>query len=486
MKTGWEALTMNKNTLPMPVKVKPYAHQQEAFDFVCDLFGLTGYEEKSSGAALLMEMGTGKSLCGVAVMGILMRFSLISRALVVCPLSIMGVWEEELSRFADYPYSVTLLKGTMAKKKEQLQNLPKSELQIVVCNYESMWRLEPELTQFHAGIIIADEAHRLKDGTSRQSKAMHRLGDRADYRLLLTGTAITNKELDIYSEYRFAAPQVFGKSFYAFRGRYFYMGGYGGYVPIFRKQMGDEFLEKLHSIAFRVRKDECLDLPPITEEVRTIDLEPKAMKLYAEIEEDSYAQLKDSEVTTFNVLTQILRLSQITGGHLTDDEKDLHAVSTAKLDALSDIIDSMQEENRKLVIMARFVPELNDIEALLQKKKIGYAVVRGGVKDRAEEVRRFQNDDDCRVFVGQIQAAGMGLTLTAASTMVFYSLDYNMANFDQAKARIHRVSQTQNCHYIYLVATGTVDKKVLCSLRDKIDLAKTLVDDYRNGINPFK
>ena len=410
----------------------------------------------------------------------------VQRALVVSPLSIMGVWEEELVKFAAYPYAVTTLRGTMQKKKEQLASLPAAPLNIVITNYESMWRLEDEMQDFHAGLIIADEGHRLKDGTSRQSKAMHRLADRADYRLLLTGTAITNKELDIYSEYRFAAPQVFGKSFYAFRGRYFYMGGYGGYVPVFRKEMTDDFLEKLHSIAFRVRKDECLDLPPITDEVRSIDREPKAMKLYRQIEEDSYAELRDSEVTVFNVLTQILRLSQITGGHLTDDDKSGHVVSTAKLDALEDIIDTMREEGKKLVVMARFTAELDDIENLLRKKNIGYAVVRGGVKDRAEEVRRFQQDDDCRVFVGQIQAAGMGLTLTAASTMVFYSLDYNMANFDQAKARIHRVSQKENCHYIYLCCRGTIDTKVLKALRGKIDLAKALVDDYRHGGNPFR
>ena len=477
---------MSKNTLSMPVKVKPYAHQQNAFDFVCGLFGLTTFEEVSSGAALLMEMGTGKSLVGVALAGILSRFSMIDRALIVCPLSIMGVWAEELDKFADFPYSVTLLKGTMAKKKEQLINLPKSDLQIVVTNYETMWRMEPELQRFHAGLIIADEGHRLKDGTSRQSKAMHRLGDRADYRLLLTGTAISNKELDIYSEYRFAAPQVFGKSFYVFRGRYFNMGGYGGYVPVFKKEMLDDFLKKLHSVAFRVRKDECLDLPAITEEIRTIDLEPNAAKLYAQIEAESYAELRNSEVTVFNVLTRILRLSQITGGHLTDDDKASHSVSTAKLDALSDIIDSMQAEGRKLVVMARFVPELDDIETLIQKKKIGYSCVRGGVKDRAEEVRRFQEDDECCIFLGQIQAAGMGLTLTAASTMVFFSLDYNMANFDQAKARIHRVSQTENCHYIYLCCRNTIDRKVLRSLREKVDLAKTLVDDYRHGDNPFR
>lgn len=477
---------MNDHTLPMPVKVKPFDHQHKAFDFVCDLFGLTSFEEKSSGAALLMEMGTGKSLVGVSIAGILSGFSLIDRVLIVCPLSIMGVWEDELSRFADYPYSVTLLRGTMQKKKALLASLPRSDLQIVVTNYETMWRMELELQKYHAGLIIADEGHRLKDGTSRQSKAMHRLGDKADYRLLLTGTAISNKELDIYSEYRFAAPQVFGKSFYAFRGRYFYMGGYGGYVPQFKKEMMDDFLQRLHSIAFRVRKDECLDLPPITEEVRAVDLEPKAAKLYAQIEEESYAAFRDSEVTVFNVLTQILRLSQITGGHLTDDDKAGHVVSTAKLDALSDIIESMQEEEKKLVVMARFVPELDDIEAMLVKKRIGYACVRGGVKERAEEVRRFQEDDDCRIFLGQIQAAGMGLTLTAASTMVFFSLDYNMANFDQAKARIHRVSQTENCHYIYLCCRNTIDNKVLRSLRDKIDLARALVDDYRNGQNPFR
>lgn len=187
-----------------------------------------------------------------------------------------------------------------------------------------------------------------------------------------------------------------------------------------------------------------------------------------------------------NVLTKMLSLSQMTGGHLTDDEGDTTAVSTAKLDALSDILDTMLAEDKKLVIMARFVPELNDIQKLLEKKNIGYASVRGGVSDRAKEIRRFQENADCHVFVGQIAAAGLGITLTAASTMVFYSLDYSMSNFEQAKARIHRVSQTENCLYIYLIAKNTVDAKILCSLWDKVDLAKTLVDDYRNGMNPFQ
>ena len=112
---------------------------------------------------------------------------------------------------------------------------------------------------------------------------------------------------------------------------------------------------------------------------------------------------------------------------------------------------------------------MNDIQNLLAKKKIQYAVIRGGVADRDEQIRKFQNDDNCKVFIGQIAAAGLGITLTAASTMVFYSLDYSMSNFEQAKARIHRVSQKNDCLYIYLIAKGTVDGKILKSLRQKVN-----------------
>lgn len=210
------------------------------------------------------------------------------------------------------------------------------------------------------------------------------------------------------------------------------------------------------------------------------------MKIYKELEKESYTELGSSKVSAVNILTKLLRLSQVTSRHLTDDEGDTNLVSTDKLKALSDILDSAITEEKKIIVMARFAPELNEIQALLEKKSIGYAIVRGGVKNRKEKIRRFQEDADCRVFVGQIAAARLGITLTAASTMVFYSLDYSMSNFEQAKARIHRMSQKDNCLYIYLVAKSTVDTKVLRALRHKVDLAKSLLDDYRKGINHSK
>lgn len=470
----------------MPIKVTPFEHQKKAFAFACDQFGIFNGQIKSRGVALLMEMGCGKTLTAIAIAGTMFQYGKVNRIMVVAPLSILGVWEEEFRKFADYPNTVTVLKGSSAKKKEQLANLPPTGVQVVVVNYESAWRLEKELLQYDADLIIADEAHKLKEARTSQSKGMHKLGDKARYKLLLTGTVITNREMDVFSQYRFLNPRIFGTSFYAFRNLYFDMTGYGGYQPVFRTSKMKEFLQKMHSIAYRVTKAECLDLPEITEEIRSVELEKDAMKIYKDIEKESYTELAESEVTTANVLTRLLRLSQITGGHLSDDDGFVNSVSRAKLDALSDIIDSAVAEDKKLVIMARFIPELDKIQELLEKKKIGYASVRGGVKDRENEIHRFQYDNTCRVFVGQIAAAGLGITLTAASTMVFYSMDYSMANFEQAKARTHRAGQKENCHYIYLICKDTIDGKVLEALWQKQDLARKLVDDFRKGINPFK
>lgn len=406
--------------------------------------------------------------------------------LIAAPLSILGVWNEEFSKFAAFPYLLTVLTGSSDKKKDAIKGDSAGGLQIVVVNYESAWRLERELAAWKPDLIIADEGHKIKTHNISASKAMHRLGAAAKYRLLLTGTPVTNKAIDIFSQYKFLDPRIFGQSFYAFRNRYFDMVGYGNHTPVLKKSMEDELTRRMHSIAYRATKAECLDLPETTDIIRKVELEPRAMKLYRSLVKESYAELSDGEVTITNVLTKLLRLSQLTGGFIGSDESsDVEQVSTAKLDVLEDIIDAALEENHKLVIIARFVAELEAICRLLEKRCVNYSLIKGGVKDRDEQVARFQNDTTVPIFVGQIATAGLGITLTAASTMVFYSLDYSMSNFEQTKARIHRAGQRMPCTYIYLAAQGTVDEKVLKALKNKANLAKTLVDDYRYGNNPF-
>lgn len=409
----------------------------------------------------------------------------IKKALIVAPLSIVNVWLEELQKFAAFPYNAVILEGTMQKKQDAIDHMTGEVLQIVIVNYESAWRMETGLLKFDADIIITDEGHKIKTHSTRQSKALHKLGAKARYRMLLTGTVITNKAIDIFSQYKFINPGIFGESFYVFRNRYFDMVGYGNHTPVLKKSMEQELMDRLHAIAFRITKAECLDLPETTDIVRHIKLEASAEKIYRSLVKDSYAELSKGEVTVTNVLTRLLRLSQLTGGFIGDDGSILTNVSTAKLEALSDVIDEAISQDKKIVVIARFVAEIKAIEKLLQKKKLEYSLIMGGVKDREIQVSQFQNNPDVKVFIGQIATAGLGITLTAASTMVFYSMDYSMSNFEQTKARIHRVGQKENCTYIYLVARGTVDEKVLKALRSKADLARILVDEYKRGDNPF-
>ena len=469
----------------IPVKATPYKHQLAAYRFVNRLFGLAGNPQASTGAALLMEMGCGKTLTTIGIIGRLYLSGIIRKALIVAPLSILSVWREELGRYAAFRYEAHILTGSVAKKAEAMAALDSSRLQIVIVNYESAWRLEAQLAAYAPDVIVADEGHKLKTHNTRQSKAMHRLGAQAKYRLLLTGTVITNQAIDVFSQYKFLNPAIFGLSFYTFRNRYFNMVGYGNHTPVLKRAMEPELMDRLHSIAFRTTKAECLDLPETTDIVRYVELESKTALLYRDLVKNSYAELAKGEVTATNVLTRLLRLSQLTGGFLGSDDGGVSTVSTTKLDALSDIIDEAVGEEQKLVVIARFLPEIHAIEKLLTEKGLRYSLICGGVQDRDVQIEQFQHDPDVKVFVGQIATAGLGITLTASSTMVFYSLDYSMSNFEQTKARIHRVGQKHNCTYLYLTAKGTVDEKVLKALRTKADLAKTLVDDYRRGSNPF-
>lgn len=483
--------------LPMPIKAAPYRHQIEAFNFVCGMFGLMpeGGAEKfpvrSAGCALLMEMGTGKTLTTIAVTGALLQAGRICRVLIVAPLSILGVWEEEYRKFANFPYCLAVLTGNSDKKLDTLRHMTGSALQVIVVNYESAWRLEKDLAMWRPDLIVADEGHKIKTHNISASKAMHRLGAKAGFRLLLTGTVITNKAVDVFSQYKFLNPSIFGQSFYAFRNRYFDMVGYGNHTPVLKKSMENELMERMHRIAFRATKAECLDLPEAVDILRQVDLEPGALRIYRALVKESYAELSGGAdapvaVTAANILTRLLRLSQLTGGFIGNDENaTVNQVSAAKLAALEDILEGAVAEGKKLVIIARFIPEIKAICNLLEKRGLRYSCITGGVKNRDEQVSQFQNNPDVMVFVGQIATAGLGITLTAASTMVFYSLDYSMSNFEQAKARIHRVGQRMPCSYLYLVARGTVDEKVLAALKDKADLARLLVDDYRSGRNPF-
>lgn len=416
----------------------------------------------------------------------------VKKVLIVAPSSVCAVWPKEFSDYADFKYTVKVLLGdkkSRLKALDDLDKFPFEALKVAVINYESTWREDifDRLLAFDADLIIADESQRIKTHDAAQSKAMHQLGDKARYKLILSGTPVQNEAVDIFSQYRFLDPTIFGMNFYAFRGRYCVMGGFNRKQIVQYRDL-DALIKKEHSIAYRVTKEEALDLPEQTFENRCITLNKKERNIYDKLRRDSFAELDGGgTITATTVLTKLLRLQQFTGGFLVeDDAAKPQLVSRGKLDALADILqDYVVEGKKKLVIFARFIPEVMEIIKLATeitgKQGMKTVAIYGDIKKelRGDIVQQFQTDPATMVFVGQIDTAGTGITLTAADTCVYYSENFNYATYEQSLSRIHRIGQRHPCTYIHLVAEKTVDELILKSLASKEDLAKAIVDDWR-------
>lgn len=474
--------------LPYPVKANLYKHQIRGANMALRAFGALDAKTPGGGFGELFEMGCGKTLTTIAVAGALYNLGKIDRVLVVAPTSVCSVWPHDLNQFATFPWEARVLLGDKKKRLKalnELENWPFKALRIAVINYESTHRegIFEALAAYKPDLIVCDESQRIKNPSAAQSKALHKLGDAAPFRMILSGTPVQNNAVDLYSQYRFLDPAVYGANFYAFKNRYCIMGGYGQHQIVGYRNM-DELVEKEHSVAYRVTKEECLDLPQQTFINRYVQFTGAEQAIYEQLRKSSFLELETGEnVTATTILTMYLRLMQLTGGFLTADESTRpKQVNTAKLDALADIVDDyVVDAGKKLVIFARFRAEIAAIENLLRLRKIQYGSIYGDVpmEERGKIVEDFQTNPDTKVFVAQIQTAGLGITLHAASTAVFYSYDYNYANYAQALARIHRIGQRLPVTYIHLVVDGSIDEKILAALENKEDMAKTVVDSWR-------
>lgn len=474
--------------LPYPVKANLYKHQIRGANMALRAFGALDAKTPGGGFGELFEMGCGKTLTTIAVAGALYNLGKIDRVLVVAPTSVCSVWPHDLNQFATFPWEARVLLGDKKKRLKalnELENWPFKALRIAVINYESTHRegIFEALAAYKPDLIVCDESQRIKNPSAAQSKALHKLGDAAPFRMILSGTPVQNNAVDLYSQYRFLDPAVYGANFYAFKNRYCIMGGYGQHQIVGYRNM-DELVEKEHSVAYRVTKEECLDLPQQTFINRYVQFTDAEQAIYEQLRKSSFLELETGEnVTATTILTMYLRLMQLTGGFLTADESTRpKQVNTAKLDALADIVDDyVVDAGKKLVIFARFRAEIAAIENLLRLRKIQYGSIYGDVpmEERGKIVEDFQTNPDTKVFVAQIQTAGLGITLHAASTAVFYSYDYNYANYAQALARIHRIGQRFPVTYIHLVVDGSIDEKILAALENKEDMAKTVVDSWR-------
>lgn len=446
----------------------------------------------NKGFGLLFEMGCGKTRTAIAIAGAAYNLGAVNRVLVVAPTSVVSVWPKEIAEVADFRVTCRALLGTKNQRLKMLDDLEKfpfKAMKVAVINYESTWREDvfEELKKYDADMIICDESQRIKTHDAKQSKAMHELGDQARYKLILSGTPVQNDAIDIWSQYRFLDKTIFGDNFYKFRNRYAIMGGFNRKQIVGYKDL-DGLIKKEHSIAFRITKEEAIDLPEQTFITRKIELDKKTAELYKQIKQSSYAELVNGDtITATTVLTRLLRLQQLAGGFLVTDESERPVlVNRSKLDALADIVqDYVIDGKKKLVIFARFIPEVHEIQnviaGLFKGTGMQQVAIYGAIKkeERGEIIRQFQEYPKTTVIVGQIDTLGVGVTLTAADTCVYYSKNFNYATYEQSLSRIHRIGQRNTCTYISLIAEKTVDENIEAALAKKEDMAKTVVDDWR-------
>lgn len=458
----------------------PYAHQREAV-----AAAMQHFERGRRGFALLMEMGCGKTLASLELAARLHITSGVERVLVVCPSSVVPVWSREVAAYLPGAESRELL-GTRAKRIEALEQLAwlasqGAPLIVAVVNYESAWRLETELAAWSPDLVIADESQRIKGHATKQTKGVTRIGRGAGYRLALSGTPVTNGPLDVFAQWRFLDESVFGPSYYAFRARYAVMGGFEGKQVVGYKAL-DVLTRRAHSIAYRVTKADALDLPETTDVTIPVTLTSDERRVYDQLARESVAELEAGEVSVTNVLTRLLRLQQVASGSVPSDDGTTALLGHSKVDAAVELAEDAASGGGKAVVFCRFRSEIERIAARLP----GSLTLTGDTpqSERGELVRRFQEDGDARVLVAQIQVGGAGITLTAATTMVFCSTSFNYAETVQAKARIHRIGQTQHCTYYHLVATDTVDELIAEALERKCDVARLVVDRGVRVIQP--
>lgn len=457
----------------LTLKTPPYEHQKKAMKIGTTL----------DRVALLMEQGTGKTLSAIGIATQRYLQGQVKRILIVAPKSVLPEWAMQFKEHTDLPYQAEALDMKSKGKLKIIDGWKDIDngVNVLTINYESLPAFESNLIAWNPDMIILDESQKVKSPTTKQSLASYNIADKANvqYRLILTGTPVSESPLDFFGQYRFLDPTIFGYSYTTFRNRYAEYDYRGFKIKYFKNQ--EELASKAHSIAYRVTKKEAkLGLPKETYKISSLPMVESERLLYNNMVDHSILEV--TEETTISaplLITQLLRLQQMTGGFIKDEEGNVHQVGTTKLDHIKKVIRKRVKLREKTVIFCRFTSEIQAIQEYLEKIKVGHEVLTGSTKDRSSILTSFKEDPDSLFFLAQIKAGGVGITLTSANMAIFYSTGYSLIDYEQAKARIHRIGQKEPVTYLHLIAKDSIDEVIYNALRSKKDIADLFVDQMK-------
>ena len=465
-------------------KTKPYKHQMTAL-------------EKSwnkQNFAYFMEMGTGKTKVLIDNMSMLYDKGKVDGALIIAPKGVIKTWyEQELpAHLPNHIENVTVLwQANITKgQQEKLESLFEIEtaLHILIMNVEALStdkgvKFAAKFLNSHKVIMAIDESTTIKTPTAKRTKNIIDLGKSAKYKRIMTGSPVTKNPLDLYSQCEFLDPYLLDfTSYYAFRNRYaemktMHLRGRSIQVVDEFKNLG-ELSDTVKTFSERILKEDCLDLPPKNFTKRHIVLTSEQRKAYDQMKKAAMAVLNGKVTTTMTVLTQLMRLHQITCGHFTADDGSVQLIENNRIKELMNVL---EETEGKAIIWANYQRDItNIIQNIVKVYGPGSVVDYYGLtpqEERQDNIRKFQSDPKCRFIVGTTATGGYGITLTTANTVIYYSNGYDLEKRLQSEDRAHRIGQTKSVTYVDLIAEDTVDEKIEKALRDKINIASEVLGE---------
>ena len=466
-------------------KTKPYRHQLTALE--------KSWTKESY--AYFMEMGTGKTKVLIDNMAMLYDKGAINGALIVAPKGVIGTWynQEIPTHLPDHIENVSVMwqSNISKKQKEKLNSLFETgeDLHILIMNVEAFSTdkgksFAAQFLRSHKTLMAIDESTVIKNPKAKRTKNILALADLCKYRRIMTGSPVTKNPLDLYSQCNFLDPFLLNfHSYFAFRNRYAEMKTlhmHGRQIQVVNgfKNLS-ELSDKLKGFSYRVLKDDCLDLPKKTFVRRTVELTDEQKKLYKQMKEEAIAFLNGKMVTSATVITQLMRLHQITCGHFTSNDGKVQDVKSNRIGQLMDVLEEMEG---KAVIWAHYRYDIKKIVEAISKKYGENAVVTyygdTSTDDRQKAIKKIQDPESpVRFIVGTPQTGGYGITLTGASTMIYYSNGYDLEKRMQSEARIDRIGQEKPMTYIDLIAEDTIDTKIVTSLRNKVNIASEIMGE---------
>ena len=465
--------------------MKPYKHQLTALE--------KSWNKETY--AYFMEMGTGKTKVLIDNMSMLYDNGKIDGALIIAPKGVVKTWyDQELpTHLPNHIENVSVLwqSNITKKQKEQLNSLLLcgTELHIFIMNVEALStkkgvEFASKFLNSHNALMAVDESTTIKTPSAQRTKNIIKLGQLAKYRRILTGSPVTKSPLDLYKQCEFLKKELLGhSSYYTFRTRYAKMktanfGGRSVQIVTGYQHLG-ELSEKLKAFSYRVLKDDCLDLPAKTFIKRMVQLTPDQTKLYKQMKVLALAQMDGKIMTTATVLTQLMRLQQITCGHFTADDGTIKEVDSNRLPELMNVLEEIEG---KVVIWAHWQRDVHRIIREISKKfgENSFVDYYGltPMSERQKNIEKFQDPNSpVKYFIGTTQTGGYGITLTAASNMIYYSNGYDLEKRQQSEARIDRIGQHYPMTYIDIMCEHTVDERIVKALKKKVDIASQIMGE---------